>query len=139
METKTAIEVMSQIEEAAKSHQPDVRRAATMKVGEVARQGDVYLERIEGPLGDWKATKERQLAPGTSKGSRHVVAASVDCRILEAPGRDPLQGPCIISKSRLLVEHPEHGHLDLPPGCYAVSYQRQYARERAEELRRVQD
>ncbi len=135
---KTAQEILSAIESAATKHSPDVRRVATMDVDEVARQGDVYLTRID-KMPKGRAVKDRQLAPGTSKGSRHVIGTEVDCAIVMPAKRGPLDGPCIDAKSRLVIEHPEHGWLDLPPGQYRTTYQRDFARERAEEVRRVQD
>jgi len=135
---KTAQEIIGQMESVAAKHKPDVRRVATMNVGEWVRQGDVMLERVEGvPQGE--ASGVRQLAPGTSRGSRHIIAGSVDCAIVMPENRGPLDGPCIDAKSRLVIEHPEHGWLDLPAGQYRTYFQRDFARERAEEIRRVQD
>lgn len=141
----TALEVLQRIQDSAGKHKADIRRAATMEPGEFARQGDICVLRLlsrERPdlQQAGKRTAERQLAPGNTKGSRHVVASSVECEIY-APhdSADALQGPVIIARSRLLVEHPEHGHLDLPPGFYQVTYQRDYAKERADEIRRVMD
>lgn len=136
---KTATEVLSEIQSAAAETRPDVRRVATMKPGEYARQGDVYVTRLNELPELGKPYEGRQLAPGTSKGSRHVVALSVDADLFDVVQPGPLDGPIIDAKSRLLIEHPEHGHLDLPPGVYAVTYQRDYARERADEIRRVAD
>lgn len=133
-----AATIIEQIVRQAESHKPDVRRFATMKYGEVVRQGDVYLSKIgDTALGEQIA--DRQLAPGTTKGSRHICAT--DSAKLYAPkDPGPLTGPTIVSKTdRVIVEHPEHGWLDLPPGCYRVTYQRDYAEERADEIRRVQD
>jgi hypothetical protein len=135
---KTAQEIIEQIEAAATTHTPEIRRVATMQPGEAVRQGDVYLTRIQSPLAG-EPYPTRQLAPGTTKGSRHIVSAKTDCAIVIPPGGGPLDGPCIDARSRLVVEHPEHGWLDLPPGAYRVTYQRDYARERAEEVRRVAD
>lgn len=112
-----------------------------MGIGEAVRQGDVYLTRLADlPDDRGAATDNRQLAPGSTRGSRHIVAAQSDVTITAPPkGSTVLVGPVIESRSRLLVEHPEHGHIDLPPGIYQTSFQRDYARERAEEIRRVQD
>lgn len=110
---------------------PDTRVIATMAVGEWCRQGDVMLIRINDLSADWLPTDDMQLAPGTTQGSRHIVTSR--CRIRRSPearpivrlrdGRVRLLGPQIQSAERLVVSHPEHAHMDLPPGCYQVSYQ----------------
>lgn len=141
MTTKTAPQVFEAIQRESKRHRADVRHVASMSPGECARQGDVYLtmlDRLPAQLG--KKTEQRQLAPGTTQGSRHIVAASCGATIYEpAAGASALLGPVIDSPGRLLVEHPEHGHLDLPRGVYQATFQRDYAKERADEIRRVAD
>ena len=135
---KTAQEVITAIESLARAHRSDARKVMSMAFGEIVRQGDVYLTRVD-HLPDGEVCEERQLAPGNTKGSRHIVSESTDCVIVTPRRSSPLIGPCIESRSRLIVEHPEHGWLDLPPGIYQVTYQRDYAKERAEEIRRVMD
>ena len=138
----TAQDVINQIQSQATSHAPDVKRIATMRRGESIRQGDVYLTRISSiPARIESVTLDRQLAPGTTKGSRHIVAAKSKATIYAPPpSSTDLSGPTIDCPTRrLVIEHPEHGWIDLPRGTYQVTYQRDYKRERAEELRRVAD
>lgn len=157
--TKTAAEVFSAITEAAKSHKPDVRRFATMKPGEFVRQGDIYAIRVgdgdawaesiidndlrsavlAARAGASRIPNDGQLALGTTQGSRHCLDGNVRC-IRWFESNDPRVGPSVLSPSeRVRIPHPEHGHLDLPPGEYQITYQRDYTRERAEEIRRVAD
>jgi hypothetical protein len=134
-----ATEIIAQITKQAESHKPDVRRVASMAVGEVARQGDVYLTRVDASHKRGKAISDRQLAPGTTKGSRHILATP-EAKLYAPAEPGPLTGPVVDSPTRrVYVEHPEHGHLDLPLGCYQTTYQRDYAKERADEVRRVAD
>ncbi len=100
------------------------------------------------PVG--KPIKDRQLAPGTTQGSRHV--AEGDCELLDVNRMDmavtvnrlvrggavPFQliGPAVRCIGDVTVTHPEHGHRTLPAGGdWAVVFQRDHA----EEVRRVRD
>lgn len=117
-------------------------------VGDVVRQGDLYLVCLESlPSG---VKHQRQLAPGTSQGSRHV--AEGDCAvylpkepsavariIAKTAGADvpvELIGPMVECLGETTITHPEHGHRILPAGTsWAVVYQRAFA----EEIRRALD
>lgn len=136
---KTAIEVARQIEQAAERTTPALRTIESMKVSEVVRQGDLYVERIARlPKSRGPKTANRQLAIGETQGSRHVAEGDVTV-YATAKDADALTGPVIVARERWTLTHPEHGHFSLPAGKYRTRYQRDYARERAEELRRVQD
>jgi len=99
-----------------------------------------------------KTISDRQLAPGTTQGSRHVLegecevfsASAADVMPLIAKAMHPattelhaeLMGPVFRTLGEVTVTHPEHGDRVLPTGeCFAVVYQRQHA----EEVRRQQD
>lgn len=131
-------------------HAKEKEVIGTASIGDVVRQGDLYLVCIDGEI-TGKPAKNKQLAPGTTQGSRHV--ANGDCRVIE-PGNQSLLrevihkasngadipvellGPVVECKGATVIEHPEHGHKELPAGStWAVAYQRAYA----EEVRRVQD
>lgn len=103
------------------------RFARTMQTGEWVRQGDVYIVRLNDDAKTSDTPHVRQLAPGTSKGSRHVVAGKA--KVYAPLGEDPLVGPTIVAKARFVVEHPEHAHVSLPAGRYGVRYQQDIARE----------
>lgn len=105
-----------------------------------ADQGDVYIYRFDS-LDDFPELEATppvlQLAPGTTRGSRHCLdAASVQqAQFYRIKDANALQGPVWVNPVETLLTHPEHGDQILPPGTYLVTYQRKYA----EELRRVQD
>lgn len=122
------------ISASAKTHTADERMVRTIVAPQWIRQGDINVQRVADDAPRGKPTTERQLAPGTSKGSRHTVSGEV--RVFEPAVADPLTGPIIESDERFVVEHPEHANVSLPSGTYAVTYQRDFAQE---ERARVQD
>jgi hypothetical protein len=114
-----------------------VERIGSPSIGDVVRQGDLYLVCVENASGT--RTSNRQLAPGDTQGSRHVLAGDcevfIDCQSVANVPRE-LLGPAFRCSGDVTVEHPEHGHKILPAGtCWAVVYQRAFA----EEIRRAQD
>jgi hypothetical protein len=115
--TETAIK---QIQEAAK-HLPAVRVITNMKIGEVVRQGDIYIERIPAITAKGKPVKSRQLAPGTTKGSRHIVDESPSVTLWESKprleGKAAFQiGPAIEAKCDFSITHPEHAWIKFVVG-----------------------
>lgn len=102
-------------------------------------QGDVnFTPLFEVPSAAIAATPVSQLAPGTSRGSRHCIRRAdmghVDFWQLPNPG--PLEGLILRFNAPTTIEHPEHKHHLYPVGAIlAVTFQRAYA----EELRRSQD
>jgi hypothetical protein len=76
-----------------------------------------------------------QLAPGTSRGSRHCLESLDGITFYRLERATPLDGPVLDAPRGLRVNHPEHGDVTLRPGVYAVVYQRAFA----EEIRRVED
>lgn len=112
-------------------------RIGSPSLGDVVRQGDLYLICLE-TLPNGTNTEERQLVPGTTQGSRHVVMGN--CVIREKvtyKDRHPtLVGPAFECVSDVTVTHPEHGHKILPEGTvWQCVYQQAYA----DEVRRVRD
>lgn len=119
-----------------------------MEPGDVLRQGDLYVIALDSAL-PGKPTHARQLAPGTTQGSRHV--AEGPCEVVEPEGSAALSalhrlipatrahrqfvGPAIHATAPITIAHPEHGDRTLPPGDYLVTYQRAWA----DEVRRTQD
>jgi hypothetical protein len=124
--------------------------------GDVVRQGDVYLVCLDKPPAG-KEIKDRQLAPGTTQGSRHV--AEGDCVVIDiadkaamirevnrlvpstkgvlVSGRDEvLIGPAIECRKGVTITHPEHGDRSLEDGSIWLGL---FQREHAEETRRVRD
>lgn len=114
----------------------ELQRVETCSVGDAWAQGDVLLVCLEAvPQGAERVKTERQLAPGTSQGSRHLLDALGGIVMYRLPNPTPLDGPVIEAERRFVVTHPEHGDISLPAGVWGVVYQRQFA----EELRRVAD
>lgn len=149
MSTKTAATIHQEIADAGVSPDRDIRYVRSGAVGQNCRQGDVYLLRVA-KRPECYATKSsnRQLAPGTSKGSRHILDGAVT--VFTAPeaasrdavsrlpgvsgGRLLLPGPCVEADERFTLTHPEHAHHSLPAGCYVTVYQLDQR-----SMRRVQD
>lgn len=130
-----AQQAQQMIEQAGKSARPELRNIESMKVGEAIRQGDIYVRRVAAkPEHAGGATTERQLAPGTTRGSRHFVEGDVE--VFEGPLSNPLVGPTFVASKRFRISHPEHAHFSLPAGIYEVTYQRDFERE---EIARVLD
>jgi hypothetical protein len=102
-------------------------------------QGDVNFTPLSAiPKNAIAATPASQLAPGTSRGSRHCIRLAdmshVDFFALPNPG--PLEGLILRFNAPTTIEHPEHKHHIYPAGSIvAVTFQRAFA----EELRRSQD
>lgn len=136
--TQSPATVHQDIAAAATTPDRDIRYLREIKPGQHCRQGDVYLLCVASrPSCYAKPTANRQLAPGQSKGSRHIVDGAVaiftaDERqareaIRSLPGsvssRLTLPGPCVEATERFTLTHPEHAHHSLPAGVYVVLYQ----------------
>ena len=130
----------------------ETQSVGTVSPGDVIRQGDLYLVALDN-LDGIEATpiSDRQLAPGNTQGSRHViagqaellkasspdaVAARINTLVRDARVEPALVGPLVLAGAGCELTHPEHGNFRLPEGeCFAVVYQRAFA----EEVRRQQD
>jgi hypothetical protein len=78
-----------------------------------------------------------QLAPGSTRGSRHCIRHA-DMPHVQFYGwlnANPLEGPILVFEKETMIEHPEHGDQLWPPCIVAITYQRRHA----EEVRRVTD
>lgn len=112
-----------------------------MEPGDEWRQGDIAIRRL--PDGwDKKHPVERikspssQLATGNTQGSRHCLDSLAGVILYKLRDGTPLDGPIIVTTEPRNITHPEHGDCEnLPPGCYAITFQRAFA----EELRAVLD
>lgn len=136
-------ETLEQISTQAKAKaKPDPVKYGTLSQADYHRQGDVYFVCISADLEavlkrSKKAVPMRQLAPGETQGSRHIIREADMSHLTFYTRTDatPLDGPIIVASKPFTVDHPEHGSVTLPAGTYSGHYQRQYA----EELRRVAD
>ncbi len=137
---KTALEIHETIAGYAKQASHAIRRLERpMKTGEYCRQGDVYLIALKAIPKDAKPVKAQgdiQLAQGTTMGSRHMLQAAPGVTLYRVAAPSPLDGGTIVAEERCYISHPEHAHMDLPPGIYGVRYQQDLA---AEEIRAVRD
>lgn len=108
---------------------------------QTSAQGDVNITRFKS-LDEFPELVETklpgyQLAPGTSKGSRHILDASTvkNAKFYKLKQANVIQGPVWVNEEETLLTHPEHGNQIFEPGIYFVTYQTQYA----EELKRLAD
>lgn len=133
----TALEAINKIQASA-----DARaalgtqvRTLNMKIEEVVRHGDLYIERVQMLEGRGELIASRQLAPGTTKGSRHIVAS--DASIFKTNptlnGKARFQVGCGIEVvDELLIQHPEHDWIHIKcdePSCFQVYFQADFARK----------
>ena len=128
------VELRSSVEDMVASA---TERIGSPSLGDVVRQGDIYLVCID-RLPDSEKTKERQLAQGNTQGSRHILEGDATIvnghAYLDRP--QVLTGPAFHCNSEVEVRHVEHGNKILPEGttwqvCYQLSH--------SEHVRRVQD
>lgn len=106
--------------------------------GDAIWQGDLCLELVESiPHGFKSGKKSEQLVPGNTQGAKHCLN-HLNVEIYypaEWPNVTKL-GPCFISKEEVIVEHPVHGNVVIPPNMMILcSYQREWDAERAMERR----
>lgn len=128
---------MKTIEEALhaiESHvsEPELREC-DRKIGNVAHQGDVYLTRVRADHPRGKLLGTRQIAVGTSVGSRHVVEGNVEVyegvelppgfKLPDGARKEDMLGPVVVTLSDAVLTHPEHAHHALGCGVDQVTYQ----------------
>ena len=127
------VSIRERVEEIKNGEQQCFPEAAS--AGDFFRQGDLYITKLDSiPAGANPVPFAAQLAPGTSRGSRHCLNNS-NVRMYSVANAGPLDGPVIDVQQEAIVAHPEHGDVKLPCGVYKITYQRAFA----DELRRVRD
>lgn len=115
----------------AQSPLGEMRVVDSCPVGKGGRQGDVYIVAIaDFDRANSKLVPERQLAPGTSNGSRHTVSDSVkvwkpaNFNICENTALGfKMIGYVIEADTRWTLMHPEHPDASMPEGVYQICYQ----------------
>jgi hypothetical protein len=122
-------------------------RIGSPSLGDVVRQGDIYLVCVDKSDVGRVKTKNRQLAPGETQGSRHILLGDVEIYEVESFSGESmliggvevntaLIGPSFMCIGEVEVDHPEHGNRILPEDtCWRVVYQQAFA----DEVRRVND
>lgn len=149
----TAERTAVQAYESVLSHEAirrDSHESVDLQPGDAYVQGDVIVARIDiTPRRAGKWSEGRQLAQGTTQGSRHVAEgdaelfvpdsgetnAAIDRLFPRTKGLPRILGPCVESKSPWTMTHPEHGDRTFPAGVDIILYQRAASAE----LRRAQD
>jgi hypothetical protein len=124
--------------EAQKRAKRETQAYGTLAPGDWHAQGDVMFWRLETlPEGAQPCKPMAQLAPGNTRGSRHVIADADLAKVgfHKIKGADELTGPILDVKEKVEVTHPDHGHVILPRGIYQIRYQRLYAPK----IKRVRD
>lgn len=84
-----------------------------------------------------KIASRSQLADGSTQGSRHCIDSFDGVTMFERSPKTEFDGPILLIEQERTIEHPEHGNVTLPPGCYAVTYQRDL--DEQERAKRVAD
>lgn len=128
MATMTSAKVFAEVkEEVARVTDTRVREVESMKIGDVVRQGDIYITRVAKNHKHGGLTENRQLAMGNSKGSRHMADENFTIfkgTTLPAGFMDgTFLGPFIETEVRANIMHPEHSWVSLPAGCYQITHQ----------------
>lgn len=136
MDSKTMERAVAEVQE----HVADTvtRKLDECPVGAVLHQGDVYLHRVADDHPHGAELGTRQVAVGTTIGSRHVVVGSqlkvfagvkLPDRVKAMPwcrGSD-LLGPVVVAGEAFVLTHPEHAHHECPAGKYQVTYQADFS------------
>ena len=137
----TAEHALASIQEQAEKIKSDATQKfpEAASVGDSWRQGDCYFTLLDAIPSGAAIDPEpsAQLAPGSTQGSRHILDSLAGVTMYRIPNPGMLDGPIIECKTVRTITHPEHGDVVLPPGIYAISYQRDLDAEERE--RRVQD
>lgn len=102
-------------------------------VGSGGDQGDLIIRRLPDDFDVSRLQKVsvRQLAPGTTQGSRHIVEegvevyapANINTVVEVTTGKFKHVGHVLKSAERFRIEHPEHAAHSLPAGCWEISHQ----------------
>lgn len=122
--------------EAITKAKPDaeVRVCRRIEIGRAIHQGDCYLHRVAEDHPRGKQLGTRQVAVGTTIGSRHIVEGDGVAVFTGAKLPDgftvprglqesDLLGPVVVADEPFTLTHPEHAHHKLPRGVYQVTYQ----------------
>ncbi len=115
-------------EKAGKVRVDGLRDCRAMQIGQVVRQGDIYIHKVDAAHPRGKETKNHQLAMGITLGSRHIADDNFTVHegttLPSWVERGHFLGPCITTtKDTAMISHPEHANVALGPGCYQVTHQ----------------
>lgn len=136
-ESNAATACLDRISKSAKKVQQP-RDLSKMKVGEIFRQGDIYVEKVKKANKGDEITNTRQLVDGQTKGSRHMVTEGPKLyKLLEKAPRSKgdndilrVASVAIVADKPFTIHHPEHAFgQNLPAGEYHVWNQMDYVRQ----------
>ena len=122
------IKIKEYQELASKVKVDGLRDCRSMMIGQVVRQGDIYIHRVKNTHSHGELTNNHQLAMGITLGSRHI--ADENFKVYKGttlpewvnPGH--FLGPCIVTDSdTALITHPEHSNVALSKGTYQIQHQ----------------
>jgi hypothetical protein len=122
------LEIMKEIETKAQEiNTQELRVISQHIIGKAVRQGDIYIHMVENDFEVGQEINVKQIVDGTSIGSRHILDGNVivyEGKVLPkwVASNYPL-GKAFDVKSRCIVTHPEHAHVELPKGRYVVTHQ----------------
>jgi hypothetical protein len=113
-------------------------------IGDGVWQGDLGLE-VVGRIPDGyvmvkkPSTKDKQLVPGNTQGSKHVIkdVSTVELWLPKTwPQIDGLWGPCFVAIKETVIEHPTHGPVTIATGhTILCRYQREWDQDQKKSRR----
>lgn len=135
------IEAVKKITE-NKRRMPEVRDCSGLKVGDVARQGDIYIEKISDTFVDNVGLEKTnlQLVNGNTIGSSHCLVENPHAKLFETKKRPLskngkiLRFPMceIFSTTSFSISHRNHAwHSNFSAGHYVISQQCDFISQRA--------
>jgi hypothetical protein len=124
---QTALERLESTQETLKAGNGKVQPGQPLRfseactVGDMIAQGDVNFILVDEVPGDYAKSEKplKQIAKGTTKGSRHEIVDLESCTVYLPPtwnDVESLQGPLLVAKSETTVDHPQHGAVTIPAG-----------------------
>lgn len=116
-------------EKAGKVRIDGLRDCRNMKIGQFARQGDIYIHRVAENHAHGKKITNHQLAIGITLGSRHIADENFTIyqgtTLPKWVDAGHFLGPCITTEvETALISHPEHANVALGKGTFMVTHQR---------------
>jgi len=85
-----------------------------VKMKKAWRQGDIII--VEDSYIPENFIEVEQLTIKSETGKNHTVSAEK----IFVPCRGEFREAYVVSNKEIKVEHPEHGTLRIPPGCYRI-------------------
>lgn len=117
----TLEKALEHIDDAASRATNAAKRIKKINIGQIVRQGDLYITRIK-KVASSEPWLNRQLAIGSGRGARHVVNTD-NVRLFVPSDNNVLSGPEIVADTEWSLTHPDHCDYVFPPGHYKTSYQ----------------